>query len=221
MAFCLLPVLVWCACCVVCSLTRLLLSIAGRKQSPTLGVVTVATWCTFADRCCLCVNMHRFPWWPAVVVPPPRDDQHPAGQQAATNAAQQAGSHGSRVLVFVRFLGTHDTAWLAPNKVSAWAVQLGERSSKTKAAAFVSGLKEARAYAATGKQGACVSMRQHCLRLMLIGTHGLHRFVSPATAHSLLIVACTSAHECRICRSSVESLSFVRLLDECSSSGTF
>jgi hypothetical protein len=87
-----------------------------------------------------------------VVVPPPTDDQHPEErqQQAAADVAQQAVSAGSRPLVFVRFLGTHDTAWLAPSKVSAWAVQLGERSSKTKAAAFVSGLKEARAYAATG-----------------------------------------------------------------------
>jgi hypothetical protein len=50
----------------------------------------------------------------------------------------------------VRFLGTHDTAWLDPRQVSPWPVQLGERSSKTKAAAFVNALKEGRAYAATG-----------------------------------------------------------------------
>jgi hypothetical protein len=52
--------------------------------------------------------------------------------------------------VFVRFLGTHDTAWLEAGKASAWHVQLSERSSKTKAAAFVNALREGRTYAATG-----------------------------------------------------------------------
>lgn len=50
----------------------------------------------------------------------------------------------------MRFLGTHDTAWLDPRQVSPWPVQLGERGSRTKAAAFVNALKEGRAYAATG-----------------------------------------------------------------------
>lgn len=93
-----------------------------------------------------------------MLVPPSSDDKHALEQQqAAADAARQAGSSSSRPLVFVRFLGTHDTAWLAPSKVSPWAVQLGERSSRTKAAAFVSALKEARAYAATGRHGSRVS----------------------------------------------------------------
>jgi len=53
--------------------------------------------------------------------------------------------------VFVRFLGTHDTAWLEPGKVSPWTTQQGERASKTKAAAFTSALREARAYHDTGE----------------------------------------------------------------------
>lgn len=93
-------------------------------------------------------KVSRFPWWPAVVVPPAAADQPaPTGTDAGADAGQGSSS---RLSLFVRFLGTHDTAWLDPRQVSPWPVQLGERSSKTKAYAFVNALKEGRAYAATG-----------------------------------------------------------------------
>lgn len=77
-----------------------------------------------------------------MVIPPSADDE-PAPGPTSSAAAKQPP-------VFVRFLGTHDTAWLEAGKVSAWPVQLSERSSKTKASAFVNALKEGRTYAATG-----------------------------------------------------------------------
>lgn len=110
----------------------------------------------------------RYPWWPAVIVPPTggdddEDEEEEQQQPAATAApaaaafsqgAAAAGQRGrhQQPVVFVRFLGTHDTAWLEPGKVSPWTVQLGERSSKTKASAFVSALREGRAYAMTGEK---------------------------------------------------------------------
>jgi hypothetical protein len=83
----------------------------------------------------------RYPWWPAVVIPPSAEDEPAPAPTAA------AAKHAP---VFVRFLGTHDAAWLEAGKASAWHVQLSERSSKTKAAAFVNALREGRTYASTG-----------------------------------------------------------------------
>lgn len=85
----------------------------------------------------------------------------PSSDTAQHVLSANSGGSSSKALVLVRFLGTHDTALLEPGKVSPWHVQLSERSSKTKAAAFVNALKEARVYAATGKacaaKGAYVS----------------------------------------------------------------
>jgi hypothetical protein len=96
-----------------------------------------------------CWWYRRFPWWPAIVMPQSAAAAEPAPSADTAQQARSAGG-GSKALVCVRFLGTHDTAWLGPGKVSPWPVQLGERSSKTKAAAFVNALKEGRVYAATG-----------------------------------------------------------------------
>lgn len=83
-----------------------------------------------------------------MVIPPSTEDEPaPAPTAAAAAAPSAAAKHPP---VFVRFLGTHDTAWLEAGKASAWHVQLSERSSKTKAAAFVNALREGRTYAATG-----------------------------------------------------------------------
>lgn len=80
---------------------------------------------------------------------PSADEEQPEAATAGAAAAAGAGSPAGRV--FVRFLGTHDTAWLEPGKVSPWTTQQGERASKTKAAAFTSALREARAYHDTGE----------------------------------------------------------------------
>lgn len=84
------------------------------------------------------------------MVLPPETADEPAPSADAAHAAPSGSGSSSKPHLYVRFLGTHDTAWLEPGKVSPWPVQLGERSSKTKAGAFVRALKEGRTYAATG-----------------------------------------------------------------------
>lgn len=91
---------------------------------------------TCTDTCMLCAC--RFPWWPGIVISPTADMPSPT-------------TSSSKSPVLVRFLGTHDASWVDPEKaVSAWGTNQTERSTKTKAAAFVSALKEANAYANTG-----------------------------------------------------------------------
>jgi hypothetical protein len=124
----------------------------------------------------------RFPWWPAVVVDPAtvgEADAHSVHeQQPGAAAAGGSASSGSSVSepICVRFLGTHDTAWLADTKVSGWGgSHQGERSSRTKAAAFVWALRDARAYAAQdeqtqgrqGRDGHCISWRAHSTQSLL------------------------------------------------------
>lgn len=89
----------------------------------------------------------RFPWWPAIVISPTGDVAKPP----STKAPNSSGG-----LVLVRFLGTHDASWVDPDKaLSPWGINQSERSNKTKAAAFVSALKEANAFVSTGRGSWC------------------------------------------------------------------
>ncbi|KAF8068307.1 hypothetical protein HT031_001994 [Scenedesmus sp. PABB004] len=93
----------------------------------------------------------RYPWWPAVVVA-----DGPASAPAAAPPPPPpppgigaGGSGGGPALV--RFLGTHDCAWVGERGLSRWGVQQAERAGKTKSAIFLAALGEADAFAASGE----------------------------------------------------------------------
>ncbi|WIA30835.1 hypothetical protein OEZ86_000893 [Tetradesmus obliquus] len=116
----------------------------------------------------------KFPWWPAVIIgnTPPSAAAAAAGATAsgpssksfstATDTSSDTSHHQQHHqqqqqpgytpgAALVRFLGTHDAAWVEPGKaLSRWGVAQHERASKTKAASFVAALREAGKYLETG-----------------------------------------------------------------------
>eukprot|EP00775_Hariotina_reticulata_P012788 gene12788-12916_t len=74
----------------------------------------------------------------------------PTARDAAAAAPYGCPDGGAALLV--RFLGTHDGAWLDRSRaVSPWDVARSERSSKTKASVILQALAEAKQFLATGE----------------------------------------------------------------------
>jgi hypothetical protein len=120
------------------------------------------------DRFLLLLFICRFPWWPAVIIgstpleaAADLQTRGPSSASVSTATDTSSDTHHHQQQqqqpgyvpgsVLVRFLGTYDAAWVEPGKaLSRWGVAQHERSSKTKAASFVTALKEATKYLETG-----------------------------------------------------------------------
>ncbi|GBF97996.1 hypothetical protein Rsub_10670 [Raphidocelis subcapitata] len=102
----------------------------------------------------------QYPWWPCIVLPLSLAPPPPAAASsssssaarapgaAAAAAASAAAAAGSRVPV--RFFGPgSEDAWLDARNVAPWEPS-GERAARSKAAAFLTSLAEARACEAGG-----------------------------------------------------------------------
>ncbi|GBF91103.1 hypothetical protein Rsub_04772 [Raphidocelis subcapitata] len=88
-------------------------------------------------------KMPLYPFWPALVLAPD-DAAIPSSARAAAQRAQQQR-------LPVRFFGPGaEVALLEARCLSPWAAQTSDRASRSKAAAFVRAVSEARAFAASG-----------------------------------------------------------------------
>lgn len=147
----------------------------------------------FLPPCAVTPPCYRFPWWPAIIIgntPPlaaaaagaPVSGRSSASLSTATDTSSDTSHHQQQQqpgytpgAVLVRFLGTHDAAWVEPGKaLSRWGVAQHERASKTKAASFVAALREAGKYLETGEQVCCCGGGQCCLlqcRMLVFVVH--------------------------------------------------